>query len=196
MNVENNYWAAYFPISDNSLTGGSLPASVQGELSGDNPFSYGYSVLQTLLMSIQDIANNQYLDIKKSAERARQTQQMSNRMDEVIAEVAKGDDKKRAKVPDDVIQYMQANGITIDGMTIDKYIQKNGDKDGSLDKGELQAVKAALDNSANRDTDLMTQGQLTIQKMSQQMNAVITQLTGLLNKWGDICTQIAQKIFQ
>lgn len=183
---------AGFPVNGHQHTAEELPT---GTLSSDNPFAYGYSVLQTLLMSIQDIANNQYLDIKESAERARKTQQMSNRMDEVIAEVAKGDDKTRKKIPDDVIQYMRDNGISINGETIDQYIKKSGDASGTLDKGGLQAVKAALDNSANRDTDLMTQGQLTIQKMSQQMNAVITQLTGLLNKWGDICTQIAQKTF-
>lgn len=183
---------AGFPVNGHQHTAEELPT---GTLSSDNPFAYGYSVLQTLLMSIQDIANNQYLDIKESAERARKTQQMSNRMDEVIAEVAKGDDKTRKKIPDDVIQYMRDNGISINGETIDQYIKKSTDASGTLDKGGLQAVKAALDNSANRDTDLMTQGQLTIQKMSQQMNAVITQLTGLLNKWGDICTQIAQKTF-
>jgi len=192
MSLRNISWGANLPVTGHQHTAGDLPT---GTLSSDNPFAYGYSVLQTLLLSIQEIANNQYLDIKESAERARKTQQMSNRMDEVIAEVAKGDDKTRKKIPDDVIKYMRDNGISINGETIDQYIKKSGDASGTLDKGGLQAVKAALDNSANRDTDLMTQGQLTIQKMSQQMNAVITQLTGLLNKWGDICTQIAQKTF-
>lgn len=195
MNLENVSWETHFPVSENPAGGDDLPAGGNSGLGSDNPFAYGYSVLQALLMSVQDIANNQYLDIKKSAERARNTQQMSNRMDEVIAEVAKGDDKKKEKIPDDVLQYMRDNGISINGMTIDEYVKDKGDSHGALDKGDLQAVKAALDNSANRDTDLMTQGQLTIQKMSQQMNAVITQLTGLLNKWGDICTQIAQKTF-
>lgn len=192
MSLRNISWGANLPVTGHQHTAGDLPT---GTLSSDNPFAYGYSVLQTLLLSIQEIANNQYLDIKESAERARKTQQMSNRMDEVIAEVAKGDDKTRKKIPDDVIKYMRDNGISINGETIDQYIKKSADASGTLDKGGLQAVKAALDNSANRDTDLMTQGQLTIQKMSQQMNAVITQLTGLLNKWGDICTQIAQKTF-
>lgn len=192
MSLRNISWGASLPVAGHQHTAEDLPT---GTLSSDNPFAYGYSVLQTLLLSIQDIANNQYLDIKESAERARKTQQMSNRMDEVIAEVAKGDDKTRKKIPDDVIKYMRDNGISINGETIDQYIKKSADASGTLDKGGLQAVKAALDNSANRDTDLMTQGQLTIQKMSQQMNAVITQLTGLLNKWGDICTQIAQKTF-
>lgn len=107
----------------------------------------------------------------------------SNEMDEVIAKAAKGDAKTKEEVPDDVIKYMRDNGILIDGMTIDEYMAKYGDH-GKLDKGGLQAVKAALDNDANRNTDLMSQGQITIQKMSQELNAVLTQLTGLISKWG------------
>lgn len=182
-------------VFGNPNIGNDTPNIDNRDESESNPFAFGFESLEVLLMAIQDIANNQYLAIQKSAERARKTQDMSNRMDEVIAEAAKGDDKTREKVPDDVIQYMRDNGITIDGMTIDEYIKQHGDGSGALDKGGLQAVKAALDNSANRDTDLMTQGQLTIQKMSQQMNAVITQLTGLLSKWGDISSQIAQKTY-
>ncbi|MGK7489764.1 SPI-2 type III secretion system translocon protein SseB, partial [Salmonella enterica] len=66
---------------------------------------------------------------------------------------------------------------------------------GKLDKGGLQAVKAALDNDANRNTDLMSQGQIIIQKMSQELNAVLTQLTGLISKWGEISSMIAQKTY-
>ncbi|MGL5699433.1 MAG: secretion protein, partial [Kluyvera sp.] len=61
--------------------------------------------------------------------------------------------------------------------------------------GSLQAIKAALDNSASRDTDLFTQGQLSVQKMTQEINAVITQMTGLLSKWGDLLSMIAQKMY-
>ncbi|EIE9949884.1 SPI-2 type III secretion system translocon protein SseB, partial [Salmonella enterica] len=53
----------------------------------------------------------------------------------------------------------------------------------------------ALDNDANRNTDLMSQGQITIQKMSQELNAVLTQLTGLISKWGEISSMIAQKTY-
>lgn len=119
---------------------------------------------------------------------------MSNRIDEVIADAAKGDDKTRKPVPDVVIKYMRDNGILVDGVSIEDYISKHGGTDG-LDKGSLQAVKAALDNSANRDTDLMTQGQLSIQKMTQEINAVVTQMTGLLSKWGDLLSMIAQKMY-
>ncbi len=159
-----------------------------------NPFAYGFSVLDNLQFVLQKIANALFGKINTSTNRARDTQDMSNRMDEVIADAAKGDDKTRKPVPDDVVKYMRDNGILVDGMTIDDYISKHGGTDG-LDKGSLQAVKAALDNSANRDTDLMTQGQLSIQKMTQEINAVITQMTGLLSKWGDLLSMIAQKMY-
>ena len=160
----------------------------------DNPFAYGFSVLDDLELVLQTLANNLFSQIQTSTERARNTQDMSNRMDEVIADAAKGDDKTRKPVPDDVVNYMRENGIHVDGMSIDDYISQHGDANG-LDKGSLQAVKAALDNSANRDTDLMTQGQLSIQKMTQEINAVITQMTGLLSKWGDLLGMIAQKMY-
>nr|WP_275886624.1 secretion protein [Morganella morganii] len=145
-------------------------------------------------MALQKIANSLFSRINTSTNRARNTQDMANRMDEIIADAAKGDDKTRKPVPDDVISYMRDNGILVDGMTINDYIAEHQDTNG-LDKGALQAVKAALDNSANRDTDLMTQGQLSIQKMTQEINAAVTQMTGLLSKWGDLLSMIAQKMY-
>ncbi|EIT9294368.1 SPI-2 type III secretion system translocon protein SseB, partial [Salmonella enterica subsp. enterica serovar Enteritidis] len=165
----------------------------QDDLSQQNPFAEGYGVLLILLMVIQAIANNKFIEVQKNAERARNTQEKSNEMDEVIAK-AKGDAKTKEEVPEDVIKYMRDNGILLDGMTIDDYMAKYGDH-GKLDKGGLQAIKAALDNDANRNTDLMSQGQITIQKMSQELNAVLTQLTGLISKWGEISSMIAQKTY-
>ena len=160
----------------------------------NNPFTYALSVLDNLRLALQKIANALFARINTSADSARNTQDMANRMDEVIADAAKGDDKTRKPVPDEVIKYMHDNGILVDGMTIDDYISKHKDTDG-LDKGALQAVKAALDNSANRDTDLMTQEQLKIQKISQEINAVITQSAGANNKLGDLLSMIAQKMY-
>ncbi|EEF3101518.1 SPI-2 type III secretion system translocon protein SseB [Salmonella enterica] len=182
--VKNNFGVSNFDSDTESQDG----------LYEQNPFAEGYSVLLTLLMVIQAIANAKFMDVQKNAERARNTQEKSNEMDEVIAEAAKGDPKTKETVPQDVIDYMRQNGITIDGMTIDQYMAKYGDH-GKLDKGGLQALKAALDNDANRNTDLMSQGQLTIQKTAQMLNAVLTQLTGLISKWGDIASMIAQKTY-
>ena len=161
---------------------------------GDNIFSYAYEIM----LKLQDLqasrAFSQFESIQKASSRAKDTQEMANRVDEAIAKAAKGDDKTTEKLPDGVEDYMKNNGITVDGMTITEYINKNS-KDGGLDKGSLQAIKAALDNSSSRDSDLSTQGQLTIQKATQMLNAVITQATGLVSKWGDILQMISQKTF-
>ncbi|EGP9424323.1 SPI-2 type III secretion system translocon protein SseB [Salmonella enterica] len=182
--VKNNFGVRNFDSDTESQDG----------LYEQNPFAEGYSVLLILLTVIQAIANAKFMDVQKNAERARNTQEKSNEMDEVIAEVSKGDPKTKAAVPDDVSNYMRINGITIDGLTFDQYMAKYGDH-GKLDKGGLQALKAALDNDANRNTDMMSQGQLTIQKTAQMLNAVLSQLTGLISKWGEISTMIAQKTY-
>lgn len=157
-----------------------------------NPFAYGFSVLMQFELVLQMCANDQYADIQSKANEARDTQDMANRVDAMIAEAATGDDKTRKSLPDDIIIYMNNNQITVDGKNIYDYLKEHNN---SLDKGQLQAVKAALDTSANRDTDIVTQGQLTIQSLSQKLNSVITQLTGLLSKWGDIASMIAQKTY-
>ncbi|HCL4432664.1 TPA: SPI-2 type III secretion system translocon protein SseB [Salmonella enterica] len=181
--VRNNFGISNFD------TGG------QDDLSQKNPFAEGYDVLTFLLMVIQAIANDKFIEIQKNSERARNSQEKSNEMDEAIAKAAQEKDPKtREKVPEDVIEYMRRYGITVDGMSIDDYMKEFG-APGELDKGGLQAVKAALDNDANRNTDLMSQGQLIIQKMSQQLNAVLTQLTSLIEKWGTISSMIAQKTY-
>ncbi|HCL5250049.1 TPA: SPI-2 type III secretion system translocon protein SseB [Salmonella enterica] len=195
MSSGNVFWGNQNPIVfNNKFDVSNTDTESQDGLSQQNPFAEGYGVLLILLMVIQTIANDKFIQIQKNAERARNTQEKSNEMDEVIAEAAKGDAKTKEEVPDDVIQYMRDNGILIDGMTIDQYMNKYGDH-GKLDKGGLQALKAALDNDANRNTDLMSQGQITIQKMSQELNAVLTQLTGLISKWGEISSMIAQKTY-
>ncbi|MGU6744064.1 type III secretion system translocon protein SseB [Salmonella enterica subsp. houtenae serovar 6,7:z4,z24:-] len=167
----------------------------QDDLSQKNPFAEGYEVLLFLLIVIQAIANAKFMEIQKNSERARNTQQKSNEMDELIARAAQEKDPKtKEEVPAEVIEYMRKNGILTDGMTIDQYMDKYGDH-GKLDIGGLRAIKAALDNDANKGTDLLSQGQVIIQKMNQEMNAVLTQLTSLISKWGDISSMIAQKTY-
>lgn len=196
MSISTSYLNGSGPsVASRNNLGGYSATPYQEEQPDSNPFVAAGDALEALLLASEDISNNRYKEIKENSRRARETQEMSNHIDEVIAQAAKGDNNTREKIPDDVIKYMRDNGITLDDMTIDQYIQKNGDKDGALDKGQLQAVKAALDNSANRDTDLMQQGQLTIEKMTQQITTVFTQLTDMINKWGSINTQIAQKMY-
>ena len=157
-----------------------------------NIFIYADSVLENLMEVLTFIADCKYAEIRRGTLLAHDTQEMANRVDIIIAEATKGDDKTKETLPDDVIRFMKDHGITVNGVSIDKYIKQHG---GTLDKGELQAVKAALDSASTRGTDLMSQGQLTLQKIAQQLNSVLTATTNLLSKWGDLLSMIAQKMF-
>ncbi|ECH2875895.1 pathogenicity island 2 effector protein SseB [Salmonella enterica] len=191
----NIFWGATPHITvGNDFGISNFDTGGQDDLSQKNTFAEAYKVLTFLLMVIQTIANAKFMEIQKNSERARNTQQKSNEMDELIAKAAQEKDPKtKEEVPEDVIDYMRKNGILIDGMTIDQYMDKFGDH-GKLDKGGLQAVKAALDNDANKGTDLLSEGQIIIQKLNQEMNAVLTQLTSTVEKWGTISSMIAQKM--
>ncbi|HDL8279006.1 TPA: chemotaxis protein, partial [Yersinia enterocolitica] len=114
-----------------------------------------------------------------------------NRVDEVIADAAKGDDKTKKPLPDDVIDFMRKNNINVDGMNIDDYLKKNGPE---LDKGQLQAVKASLDNEKNRATDTNTQEQLQIQKATQSCNVCSTNISTLQTGLKDLLMTIARNL--
>lgn len=161
----------------------------------DNLFAYAYEIM-LLLQDVQSSrAYVQFNDIQNASNRARDTQEKANQMDEVVAQASKGDGNTKEAVPADVIEYMKTHGIQVDGKLIDDYIKQHAGADGKLDKGSLQAIKAALDNSANRDSDLSSQAQLTIQKAIQMLNAAISQATNLVSKWGEILQMITQKTY-
>lgn len=163
--------------------------------SADNVFAYAYKIM-LLLQDVQSSrAYAQFNDIQKASNRARDTQGKANQMDEVIAKASKGDGNTKEAVPEDVIKYMKEHGILVDGKSIEEYIKQHKGADGKLDKGSLQAIKAALDNSAGRDSDLSSQAQLTIQKAIQMLNAAISQATNLVSKWGEILQMITQKTY-
>lgn len=161
----------------------------------DNIFAYAYKVM-LFLEDVQSFrASAQFKDIQNASNRARDTQEKANQMDEVIAKASKGDGNAKEKVPEDVINYMKTHDIRVDGQSIEDYIRAHKGNDGKLDKGGLQAVKAALDSSSGRDSDLSSQAQLTIQKAIQMLNAAISQATNLVSKWGEILQMITQKTY-
>ncbi|MEY4922107.1 MAG: secreted effector sseB domain protein [Pseudomonadota bacterium] len=192
-------------LSQNSVEMKNSP-----EISGDNVtfkdndkrdsfFEFAYSVMMAFLVFQNTRLTDLYQQMQASTKDARNTQEMANRVDEVIAKAAKGDDKTREEIPKDVIDYMTDNGILVNSMTIKDYIktqsEKPGEQSGLLDKGSLQAIKAALDNRVSAKTDLSTQLQMNIQKIMQVYNALTTQLTELIKKLGELLGMIAQKMF-
>jgi len=170
--------------------------SADNNVVGDdnNAYEYAYVVLKMSIQALQMLAVGYYADYKKKSDAARDTQAKANEVDEVIADAAKDKDPDKAKraLPDDVVAYMRDHGITVDGVDIQTYLNSHGDKAGKLDKGELQAVKAALDNSANRDMDLLNQGQLEIQKIVQQLTTIMNQASTVLSQWNQAMSTIVR----
>ncbi|CNG42104.1 type III secretion system translocon protein SseB [Yersinia enterocolitica] len=154
-------------------------------------FGYGLLVLYEFLNTLSSLARESFKHMRERANYANDVQDMSNRVDEVIADVAKGDDKTKKPLPDDVIDFMRKNNINVDGMNIDDYLKKNGPE---LDKGQLQAVKASLDNEKNRATDTNTQEQLQIQKATQSCNVCSTNISTLQTGLKDLLMTIARNL--
>lgn len=155
----------------------------------DDIFSIGLKVLYSFLDVLSNIASTNFKAMQARSKYANDTQDMSNRVDEIIAKAAKGDDKTKEPLPDSVIDFMRKNGITVDGMSIDKYLSEHGPK---LDKGQLQAVKAALDNEKNRATDTMSQDQLQLQKIMQSYNVCSNNISTLQTGLKDLLMTIAR----
>ncbi|WP_145519341.1 chemotaxis protein, partial [Yersinia bercovieri] len=130
-------------------------------------FSMALSVLYSFLGVLSTLAETDFRGMQARSKYARDVQDNANQVDEVIAKASKGDDKTREPLPDSVIKFMRENGIKVDGMSIDDYLKKNGP---TLDKGQLEAVKGALDNEKTSATDSMTQDQLQLQKLMQSYN--------------------------
>ena len=143
-----------------------FPDDVKNQIAsrGDSVLSGGIAVLYMFVNLLSNLADAKYGQMQAKANLSRDAQDKANEVDEAIAEASKGDDKTTEPLPDDVIKYMRDNGIKIDGMTIDQYLAKNGPK---LDKGKLQAVKAALESVSNRASDFVSQSQLQLQKIMQ-----------------------------
>lgn len=165
-----------------------------GVNSDDNIFRHALNAIQEMLSTLKDFFVGLYNKISQNSKMARSSQSMSNRMDEVIAEAAKGDDKTREKVPDDVVKYMEKNNIKVDGENIDQYIKDHGDVEGKLDKGALAAAKGGLDNDANCRTDVMSQLQLQVQSETQEISLFTMQESGMIDKWMSIENSINEKI--
>ncbi|MBW5835320.1 type III secretion system translocon protein SseB [Yersinia enterocolitica] len=186
INMPSFFAAHAAKSSGNNMIQNSPPYAVND---ADDIFSMGLSVLYSFLNTFSVIANDIFRGMQSRSKYATDTQDMSNRVDEAIAKAAKGDDKTKEPLPDSVIKFMRENGITVDGMSIDEYLKKNGPE---LDKGQLQAVKASLDNEKNRATDTATQDQLQLQKIVQNYNVCANNISTLQTGLKDLLMTIAR----
>lgn len=181
----------YFPIEAQKLDGNDMVKNdASNELNDyDDIFSIGLAVLYLNLAVLSNIASTYFKEMQQRSKYASDIQEISNQVDEVIAKAATGDDKTKEPLPDAVIDFMRKNGITVDGMSIDKYLKEHGPE---LNKGQLQAVKGALDNEKSRATDTMSQDQLQLQKMMQNYNVCANNISTLQAGLKDLLMTIAR----
>lgn len=153
-----------------------------------NPFAIACCTMLSVSQLMQEVLSLQYKAMQRCSDRARSTKDMANRMDEIIANISKKDEKETARVPKEVVDYMRDNGIMVGGKTIDDYLKNHNQ--GNLSKGELAFVQASLDNSFNADTDLLKQKQIMFEKYSNTYNAMLEGAKSCIDKWGRLLNDI------
>ena len=156
---------------------------------GSDIFSMGLAVLYDFLNVLNNLAATDFKGMQARSKYARDVQDNANQVDEVIAKAAKGDDETKELLPESVIKFMRNNDIKVDGMNIDDYLKKNGSK---LDKGQLMAVKGALDNEKSSATDTMSQDQLQLQKVMQSYNVCANNISTLQSGLKDLLLTISR----
>ncbi|WP_063655020.1 secretion protein EspA [Candidatus Arsenophonus triatominarum] len=178
--------------SNYSVNAGALNGIKDASAIYNDPvLSDGIAVLYTFMSLLSDIAKQKYAQMQHKADVSRSAQDMANQVDEIIAGVSKKGDKATDELPEAVIDYMRKNGISVDGMSIDDYIKKHGDK---LDQGQLQAVKAALETVSNRASDFVSQSQLQLQKVMQSYSVTVGLINSMQTMLAEMNKSIAQNI--
>lgn len=152
-------------------------------------FSIGLNVLYLNLTVLSHIGNSYFKEMQARSKYAGDILGKSNQVDEVIAKAATGDDKTKELLPDKIIDFMRKNGITVDDMSIDEYLKEHGPE---LNKGQLQAVKGALDNERSRTMDTMSQDQLQLQKTMQSYNVCANNISTLQSGLKDLLMTITR----
>ncbi|WP_339388908.1 secretion protein EspA [Vibrio caribbeanicus] len=116
----------------------------------------------------------------------------------------------------DVVSYMDKHGIKVDGKRACDYIwslPEVGYQSGQriskahmqhmydalesasgLDKGKMQAVKAALETVSNRASDFVSQSQLQLQKIMQTYNVTVSLVNSMQTMLAEMNKSIAQNI--
>ncbi|AIU66820.1 secretion protein EspA [Vibrio coralliilyticus] len=115
---------------------------IENAIKGDSVLSGGVAVLYLFMNLLSELADAKYGQMQAKADVSRSAQDMANRVDEVIARVAKEGDKATGQLPPEVVKYMKDNGFSVDGKSISDYLKTNDPSAKYLDK-----LKAKIDAS-------------------------------------------------
>lgn len=157
---------------------------------GDSVFSYGLSVLFLFMEVLSEQANAQYANMESQSNGARKAQEHASCVDGQIA------DMSTSSVPlnPEVKKYIEENKIEVDGIcSLNSSGQIVWSKT-NFTKGEMTAIKGALDSTANRATDFVSTAQLQLQKQMQTYNVCVSLINSMQSMLADMNKTIAQGI--
>ncbi|QLK63763.1 secretion protein EspA (plasmid) [Enterobacteriaceae bacterium Kacie_13] len=213
MNVVNNSEVVYSSNSQVNTNYDNKPTSAgfsgSDLLQGDSVFSGGLMTMYMFMQMLSDQANGKYSAMNTASENSREAQEKLTAIDKLIADlVAAGNKNAEVELPPDIIKYIEDNHLEIPGVCgfgSDAYDPSNplagamgswGWKDGStkLNQAELNAVKSALENVANRASDFVSSSQLQLQKLMQTYNVSVSLINSLQTMLADMNKTIAQGI--
>ncbi|AUH50671.1 secretion protein EspA [Chromobacterium sp. ATCC 53434] len=183
--------AAISPVS--SFSNGQVD-SVGKAADGDNidylRAARNYSIMGQAIATMEDImllftelANAKFDQMSKKMEVSRDAQDMANKVEALLADIT--DPKATKKLPQDVLDYMKANGISVDS------VENLG---GDLKKDALTAVKSALESFSGRASDFVQQSQLKLQQLMQNFNTAVTMANSVQSMNAESTKSIAQAI--
>lgn len=161
-------------------------------------YNYALDTLNDIYNFLASLSTNLYAQIRNDTATARDEQKESNDVDAEIAKISKDSSPDATLALDkQIIDFMNAHGIKVGDKSITEYIKDcthKGKHVGELDKGELTAVKNALDNAANRSTDLSSQNQLKLQNLLQNLNNTISNESSYIKQRGDMISSIIRNL--
>ncbi|MCT4700510.1 hypothetical protein MUA02_01130 [Enterobacteriaceae bacterium H20N1] len=173
-------------------------SSVSSILNGDSVFTYGLSVLYLFMQMLSDQANSQYAGMESNSTISREAQSYASQVDSVLADVSGSDNKNATgKLSEEVMSYLEDNHMEIDGVCgygSDGVWAWNKDPSNGFNKGDLTAIKGALDNVANRASDFISTAQLQLQKVMQTYNVCSSLINSMQTLLADMNKTIAQGI--
>ena len=183
---EINSSVDYAPFK--TISGASkLPANY---MHGEPVLTGGIAAMYVLMEAYANLATQKYDEIVKRSHVARDLQKYVGDVDVALAKLTKPEDKSGA-LNSGLIEYMQKNGILVEGeggtKTVTEYLNSSlvNNQVQGLNQAQLKTIRTALDGAANRASDMGTQAQLLIQKITQAYNVavnMINSLQGMLHK--------------
>lgn len=165
-----------------SISGASkLPANY---MHGEPVLTGGIAAMYVLMEAYANLATQKYDEIVKRSHVARDLQKYVGDVDVALAKLIKPEDKSGA-LNSGLIEYMQKNGILVEGeggtKTVTEYLGRNSvnNQIQGLNQAQLKTIRTALDGAANRASDMGTQAQLLIQKITQAYNVAVNMINSL-----------------